>query len=430
MPGESGLLREIAWRELFPWLNIARAARLAVAPRLLLLAALGLFLTALGWQGLGWAYSQSTDPKLTDWREQDRQWRWETPVVHDGAVVVPGKLVTAAPVAPFSPSAATETNPAVSLSNASLFAESASPFFWLSRPFFRLFDRTASLLACTYALACGIWALAVWAFVGGAITRTVGLSLANEGRLSAVEAGKFAAMKWPAFFSAPMLSLLGVLVLGIVVGGLFGLVMRADVGVLLAAIAWPLMLAACFVMAILLLGLLFGWPLMWPTISVEGTDSFDALSRSYSYTFQRPLHYLFYAVVAAIIGTLASLVVLGLAGAVAHLSYWAATWGAGSERIGQVFNDAHVAQGAGGVYGAGVAIIGYWHSLVLLLGAAYLYSYFWAAATAIYFLLRRHVDGAEMDEIWSEPREETYGLPPLRDDPSGVPQVADVEVKS
>ena len=52
-------------------------------------------------------------------------------------------------------------------------------------------------------------------------------------------------------------------------------------------------------MALLLLGLAFGWPLMWATISTEGTDSFDALSRSYAYVFQRPLRYLFYVVVRA-----------------------------------------------------------------------------------------------------------------------------------
>ena len=76
-----------------------------------------------------------------------------------------------------------------------------------------------------------------------------------------------------------------------------------------------------------------------------------------------------------------------------------------------------------------MTILGFWEACVLLLGAAFLYSYFWAAATAIYFLLRRHVDGTEMDEIWSEPQEETYGLPPLKDDPSGVPQVDDSQSK-
>ena len=51
-------------------------------------------------------------------------------------------------------------------------------------------------------------------------------------------------------------------------------------------------------MAILLLGALVGWPLMWATVSVEGTDAFDALSRSYAYTYHRPWRLLWYVLFA------------------------------------------------------------------------------------------------------------------------------------
>ena len=78
----------------------------------------------------------------------------------------------------------------------------------------------------------------------------------------------------------------------------------------------PLALVAGLLMAILLLGLLFGWPLMWATISTEETDSFDALSRSYAYVFQRPLHYLFYAFVAGVVGWLGWLLVANFAAGV------------------------------------------------------------------------------------------------------------------
>ena len=85
--------------------------------------------------------------------------------------------------------------------------------------------------------------------------------------------------------------------------------MKANLGLLLGGLLWPLALVAGLLMTLLLLGLLFGWPLMWATISAEGTDSFDALSRSYAYVFQRPLHYLFYIMVAAVIGWLGWLLV-------------------------------------------------------------------------------------------------------------------------
>ena len=79
--------------------------------------------------------------------------------------------------------------------------------------------------------------------------------------------------------------------------GRLWLLMRSDLGLLLAGLVWPLALVGGLLMGIFMLGLVFGWPLMWGAISTEGTDSFDALSRSYSYVYQRPYHYLFYSIV-------------------------------------------------------------------------------------------------------------------------------------
>ena len=142
----------------------------------------------------------------------------------------------------------------------------------------------------------------------------------------------WAGTKWLAYFSAPLLPMLGVAlaVLPILV---LGLLMRSDLLAVLAALIWPLVLVGGFVMTILLLGVLLGWPLMWATISVEGTDSFDALNRTYSYVFQRPLRYFFYVIVAAVIGWLGWIVVENFAASVIWLASWAASWGAGSARI-------------------------------------------------------------------------------------------------
>ena len=43
-------------------------------------------------------------------------------------------------------------------------------------------------------------------------------------------------------------------------------------------------------MTLILLGLTGGFNLMYPTIAVEGSDSFDAISRSFSYVYARPAH--------------------------------------------------------------------------------------------------------------------------------------------
>jgi hypothetical protein len=191
-------------------------------------------------------------------------------------------------------------------------------------------------------------------------------------------------------------------------------------------------------MAILLLGLLFGWALMWPTISVEGTDSFDALSRSYSYTFNRPIAYLFYVIVAGVIGLLAAFVVYYFVEWTTELAFWSASWGATSARIQEIkqlrlqlealrnappeARDAAL-QNVSGTLQFGAHVLNFWINCVALLGAAYFFSFFWTAATAIYYLLRSSVDGTEPDEVAVDRQEETFSLPPLGGDSTGVPQV-------
>ena len=79
---------------------------------------------------------------------------------------------------------------------------------------------------------------------------------------------------------------------------IFGLLMKLDLLVMLLSVIWPVALVIGFLMAMLLVGLFFGWPLMWATVGVESTDAFDSLSRAYSYVFHRPLRLLFYVIVA------------------------------------------------------------------------------------------------------------------------------------
>src|SRR5207249_7597772 len=75
------------------------------------------------------------------------------------------------------------------------------------------------------------------------------------------------------------------------------------------AVLFVLVLAAGFVMTLVLLGTFGGFNLMYPTIAVEGSDSFDAISRSFSYVYARPWRMLFYTIVAIIYGALTYLFV-------------------------------------------------------------------------------------------------------------------------
>ena len=74
------------------------------------------------------------------------------------------------------------------------------------------------------------------------------------------------------------------------------------IGPILVGLLFFLALAASLVMTLLVLGTVGGFDLMYPTIAVEGSDSFDAISRSFSYVYARPWRMLWYTAVAVIYG--------------------------------------------------------------------------------------------------------------------------------
>ena len=75
--------------------------------------------------------------------------------------------------------------------------------------------------------------------------------------------------------------------------GIAGLVNNAagGPGAILVAILLPIVIVGNLLVLCMVLGLLAA-PLMPVTIAVEESDMFDALSRSYNYSFQRPIHFL------------------------------------------------------------------------------------------------------------------------------------------
>jgi hypothetical protein len=268
-----------------------------------------------------------------------------------------------------------------------------------------------SLRSIVCVILCGLWGAAVWAFFGGAICRTAAVKLAADEQVGVAAALRYASGKWPSYFFAPLLPVIGVALASVLIFFL-GLIMRANAGVALGGmILWPLVLVAGFVMAVLLLGLLFGWPLMWAAISVEGTDSFDALSRTYAYVFQRPLRYLFYVIVAGVVGWLGWILVHEFAAGVVWLGYWAAGWGCGREQIDAILYGGDTLSGVGQF---GAWWIHFWAGCVKMLAVGYLFSYFWTASVAVYLQLRRDVDATEIDEVFldADAAEEEPPLPP------------------
>jgi hypothetical protein len=183
-------------------------------------------------------------------------------------------------------------------------------------------------------------------------------------------------------------------------GALLGLAMRTDWGLAFAGAVWPLVLAGAVVLAILAIGLVAGWPLMVATIGVERGDAFQAISTSFSYLYQRPLHYAFYLAVALAVAMPTVAAAGVFADATATLAMWAARFGLGHgptvELLEGIASPVPMTSGAAAW---GLAALRFWgRGLETLLGS-FGWGYFWSLATAVYLLLRQDVDGTELDEV-------------------------------
>jgi hypothetical protein len=201
------------------------------------------------------------------------------------------------------------------------------------------------------------------------------------------------------------------------------------------------------------------------------------VSRSYSYVYQRPWHYIWYSLVAIAYGS----VLVFFVGLMGSLMVYLAKWGVSETWLIQtskydrrpvflfvyaptsfgwrnlllsdatvhgqkLVDNGEIDQNAYSDYldrekrpdgtpapsdwpnkdkevlttynKIGAFLVAIWLGLVFLLMIGFGYSYFWSASTIIYLLMRRHVDAAEMDEVYLEEDEQegAYGgafTPPI-----------------
>ncbi len=375
MTDERGVLRRIAWRELFPWLIIFRAFRLSISPPLLAVATLAVMLTYVG----SWVGSVFLIQKVGE--------EWKI-------------------VAPPAPRLAEQTPPAMARYLPGEGSSANEGYFRLADPVYGVFRREMTMNQAAYFVFVSLWSLAVWALAGGIITRRAVVEFGAEETPGFVETVKFAARRYLWYFLAPLYPLAGVMLLMLPIAGLGLLASFTDLGVVLAGILWIFVILAGLVAAWLLAGLLFGFPLMWGTISAEREgDAFEAFSRSFSYVYGKPLHYLFYAVIAALFGALCWAVAHYTADIIIEFGFWSFSWGMGADEAKRIENlavfdsipslgdDQRIAR-FGGI------LIALSTGLVRLVESAFTLSFFWCVAAAIYLLMRQDVDDKELDDVY------------------------------
>jgi hypothetical protein len=170
-----------------------------------------------------------------------------------------------------------------------------------------------------------------------------------------------------------------------------------------------------------LLGTFGGFNLMYPTIAVEGSDSFDAISRSFSYVYARPWRMLLYTLVAIIYGALCYLFVrlfiwlmLSLthhfvgAGMWAHApstdALWSTMWPPPTQRLSYDIDFLTLR----GDQDIAASLVAFWVYLAVGMLGAFAISFYFTANTIIYYLMRHEVDATELDDVYLEQSEEDF----------------------
>lgn len=364
------------WPECCPWVILFRSFHISIGGPLLL-ATIGSIAVAAGWnltarvllteESLDHRPTETFAPLLQRW-PADRRFEqvnlWSA--LPDALGTPPQDPVTTVPVV--------LTGPLVAILNPNLS--------WRAGTFF----------------AIGwIWSILVWSILGCAITRMAVLKYTWNQNLDFGSALQYARTKWIAHLTAVGTPLLGILAVGIPIVVL-AVLMRTSIGAALGGILWGGVLAISLFSGVLALGLLLGWPLIWGALATEDSDAFDALSRTYAYTFQGIGRYACYLLVAAAVGIAGWLVVWLFSEMVIALSEWTAALGMGAERLHQLVTAPNVDALSSLDRFAAYCIFG-WVALLRSIASGYAYAFFWTAFAGVYLLLRHDVEATPLDDV-------------------------------
>jgi hypothetical protein len=465
---ENNHLRTINWRESLPWLIIFRTFSAAVHPTPILLAFLGAILTPLGWflfDVVLISNNMKGDLPAEQLAAKSPEEQFESAKLN--TLVERMRSPYESVFIPGNQRAPDEAN-GIRFLDPVIYGKPASAFFHIADPLIRVFDQgTPGFRVYLYLFMGSMWTLAVWAFFGVGICRSAVLKFTREEPIGPIDAVMFSVRHFLSSLSAVGIPLLCVLLLAIP-GLIAGLFLLFDFGTIIAGIFWFVVLGCGFVMAILLVGLFFAWPLMIPAVSTDEVDGFDAMARGYSYIFARPLGYLFYTLLALAFGALCYWIATIVLGQAINLSIWSASWTASvsdppdftkveteedaqdeqpaddsdnqpkTRRLNDVFTfESEPANrqtgdeeddGKSTSLSIGQNILWFWHALLFTFGAAFVYSLFWCLSSAVYLVLRKDVDDMEMDEISIQEEKRSYELPKLQSsETEPVPQLQSIK---
>jgi hypothetical protein len=416
MADEPQTIRTINWREIFPFTHLFRTFRIAVHPSKLLLALAALLLIYTGGRVL------------------DQLWLDRHLVQPGDALFPPTNSYRHAGPEGFDQQDA--SNPrGIFISFFNYEVRSLLPIFYalLSLRWFEAFGGVWAFVVegprllfgshPLFAILFTAWFLAIWAIFGGAISRIAAVHVARDEKLSIREALRFSISKFLSFLFAPLIPLIILLGIGAALAAAGWVLFHIPlVGPPVAGTFFFVALLGGFVMALVLVGTLGGANLMFPTVAVEGSDSFDAISRSFSYVFARPWRMLLYTLTALVYGAITYLFVRFFIYLVLGLTHFFVSWWLGGDP-GKYFphmwpRPVWAELPYQGGYDSlkwsedfASGMISLWVYLVISLLGAYAISFYFSASTIIYYLMRREVDATEMNDVYLEESDDDFADP-------------------
>lgn len=372
----TGAVHEIRWSEIAPWLILAKALRVSLLIRVLVIAAVGVLLTQTGW----WFIHESLTPELP----APAQLREQLPTLQ--LIENSENLVDT-----FQP-------------NRWQSGTLVSGWYWLTAPLLTLQDIGLTWQGTLSAVLMTLWSVVIWALLGGAICRIAAMYLARGELLGPIRAIRESLSVWLDTIGSPLIVLLATTALSVPLL-LLGVLLRSNFAAEIVATGWCFALAWGFMLAVVLVGLMLGWPLMWACLSVERSDAFDGVSRCYAYVYQRPLQFGGLVLIAAMLGIVGDTVVTFFAATTVTLTEWTLSWGSGADRALQLF--------MGGLEASPVAtrLISGWKWGAQTIATSFPIASLWTMSVGIYLLLRRQVDATELDEITLADGTVQTGLP-------------------
>ena len=247
-----------------------------------------------------------------------------------------------------------------------------------------------------------IWliaALMIWIFCGGMICRIAAVRLTIDESEPMKNLLLFFRKRGISFISSLVLLTLGILICFLPVLIACWL-LKVPVLHYVVAVLFPVPILFAFLTILLVLSLGIGFMLLFAAVSTDGSDGFDAISRMFSYIYQRPLHYVLYWICCGVLGWL------------------------GYNLVFFVF----VYPVMKGVYfippSDSQFIVKHWLVFFESLPVAYVFAWFWTSSVAIYILLRRSVDATPFNEVYRVVPPKVRTLPAIKPDAHGAPEIA------